>query len=172
MSSTDQHTRQQLVIAEASLVLRQGAVDRSRERVSSLLSGLDDPTGPAAGATHRWPWLRGLSEMGIGRDDAAVEELAEASRRARAELGPLRPDLARIGAALAIARGRAARGMPDGEAAALWRKVDPVLRSAFPAPHPMSRYLEGLGGPVRSERDAIRMAARAPSRPLPDVFVP
>jgi hypothetical protein len=172
MSSTERRLSDELALAEASLVIGEGLTQRSAAQIEALRTTLSDPSDEASGDRYRWARLRGLMELGLGQAEGAVEDLTEASRRARAELGPSHPELARVDIALAIARSRVAPEVPDRGSAALLRRADAVLRAALPSPHAMLEYLDGLGGPVDSDADAIQMATRSASRPLPDVFIP
>jgi hypothetical protein len=110
--------------------------------------------------------------MGRGRGGEAVRELAEASRRARAELGSAHPDVARIDIALAVAQNRTSLEAPSRDAIVAWREADSMLRAVLPSPHPLLDYLDGLGGPARNDADARRMASLAASRPLPGPIFP
>ena len=75
--------------------------------------------------------------------------------------------------ALAVVRTRASDGKPGGDTVALWREADSNLRMALQLPHPILRYLDEIGGPARSDEDAIRMLARAASGPFPgNLFFP
>jgi hypothetical protein len=172
MSSSERRVREDLVLAEATLDVRTGLDKRTTADISALLTSLRDPSDSASGESHRWAWLRGLVEMGRGRGGEAVRELAEASRRARAELGSAHPDVARIDIALAVAQNRTSLEAPSRDAIVAWREADSMLRAVLPSPHPLLDYLDGLGGPARNDADARRMASLAASRPLPGPIFP
>ena len=173
VSSIKRRVTDELALAEAALVIKEGWDGRSLVPVAALASSFGDPGDMAVDRSHRWAWLRGQAEMVSGRYDTAAGDLTEASRRARAEIGSQHPDLARIDMALAVVRTRASDGKPGGDTVALWREADSNLRMALPLPHPILRYLDEIGGPARSDEDAIRMLARAASGPFPgNLFFP
>lgn len=172
MSSTRQRVMDELVLAEASLTIKEGLVERSRSQIAALLTDLRDSDAMVAEQNHRWAWLRGLAALGSRRGNEAVSELTEASRRARAEIGPRHPDVARIDIALAVARRQVTGGVTDRETAAKWREAESTLRIALPSLHPMLGYLDELGGPAQDDQDAVRMITLAASLPFPESFVP
>jgi hypothetical protein len=162
----------ELVLAEASLTIKEDLAGRSRAQVAALLTDLRDPNAMAAEQNHRWAWLRGLAALRSKRGNEAVRELTEASRRARVEIGPRHPDVARIDIALAVARRQVTGGVTDPETASKWREADSTLRIALPSLHPMLGYLDGLGGAAQDDQDAVRMITLAASLPFPESFVP
>ncbi len=172
MSSTVERVEAEIALSEASLETKEGLIRMSQAEIAALLVGLRDPPVLVTDDGHRWAWLRGLAQMGAGRTREAVGELTEASRRARLEIGSSHPDAALIDMALTLARIRVTGKMSVPEVATLWRKSDSRLRLALPPTHPMIRYLDGLGGPVLAEEDAIRAATRAASLRLPESMFP
>jgi len=172
MSSTGRRVGDDLVLAEASLAIKEGLGERSRADVSALLTSLRNPGASTTKDRHRWAWLRGLVQMDSGHDQEAVAELAEASRLARTEIGPRHPDTARIDIALAVARIRIAGGTLDAETAASWREADSALRSSFSPPHPMLRALDELDARLQRDGQGGRMTFRVALQPSTDLLLP
>jgi hypothetical protein len=172
MSSTTQRLTDELTLVSASLAIREGMSGRSRVPASALLADLRDPVGDGGALTYRWAWMRGLVEMVAGSDQNSVSELAEASRRARAQIGPRHPDAACVDFALAVARSRLAGGIPDREAVALRRGAESAFRAALPPAHPILRYLGGLGDPGEGGERPGQASARASASHLPEIFIP
>lgn len=172
MSSTGRRVGEDLVLAEASLAIKEGLGDRSRADVSALLTSLGNPGDATIKDSYRWAWLRGLVQMDSGGDQEAVAELAEASRLARTEIGPRHPDTARIDIALAVVRTRIAGGTLDAETAALWREADSALRSSLSPPHPVLGALDELNALLRRDGQGGQMTYRVASQPSSNLLLP
>jgi serine/threonine protein kinase len=172
LSSTMQRVTDDLVLAEASLAIKEGLSKRSGEQVSALLISLRGPDEVSTTKSYRWAWLRGLAEMDAGQERDAIRELTEASRRARAEIGPRHPDAACIDIALVVARSRVVRALSVGDITALWRDAESTLRAALPSPHPILRYLDENRSSAQGDQGAVRVAFRMSTPRLPVCFDP
>jgi hypothetical protein len=110
--------------------------------------------------------------MDAGQERDAIRELTEASRRARAEIGPRHPDAACIDIALVVARSRVVRALSVGDITALWRDAESTLRAALPSPHPILRYLDENRSSAQGDQGAVRVAFRMSTPRLPVCFDP